>query len=158
MPYSAGIATNSFTEGCNIFRKSTLKDHIHMYGRSQNPNESIWIIFVFFFKCARQSWWQSKKKKMAAAVGVMGGRESAATFMLLLRNGPPKKNRHLFLMKAAVKALIRNAHFKFNLSSFVQNSGFCFLQVWCLIVSESSGHHVLLTFGIQDLSPYKVFF
>ena len=50
--------------------------------------------------------------------------------------------------KALVKALISEA--LFNLPSFVHNPVFCFLQMWCPIVSESSGHHVLSTFRILD--------
>ena len=38
----------------------------------------------------------------------------------------------------------------FNFSCFVHNHGFCFLQVWCPTVFASSGHRVLLNFGLQD--------
>ena len=57
--------------------------------------------------------------------------------------------------KAAIKALISDVH-HFNLPSFVHDPGFCFLQLWCLIVSQLSGQHVLLTSGIQDTLSYKV--
>ena len=38
----------------------------------------------------------------------------------------------------------------FNISCFVHNNGFCFLQVWCPTVSASSGHRVPLNFGLHD--------
>ena len=56
--------------------------------------------------------------------------------------------------RADVKALISEAHF--NLPSLGSQPWILCLQVWCPIVSESSGHNVLLTFGIQDTLSYKV--
>ena len=56
---------------------------------------------------------------------------------------------------AAVSGIIVS-DVNFNFSCFVHNSGFCFLQVWCPTVFVSSGHHVLLNFGIQDTLSYNV--
>ena len=44
----------------------------------------------------------------------------------------------------------------FNFSCLVHNHGFCFLKVWCPTVYASSGHSVLLTFGLQDTLSHKV--
>ena len=43
-----------------------------------------------------------------------------------------------------------------NFSSSINNHGFCFLQAWCPTVFTSSGHHVLLKFGPQDILSNKV--
>ena len=44
----------------------------------------------------------------------------------------------------------------FNTSCYVHNHGFCYRQVLCPIVFASSGHCVLLQFGLQDTLSYKV--
>ena len=41
-----------------------------------------------------------------------------------------------------------------NFSSIIHNHRFCSLQVWCPIVFASSGHHVLLKFGLQGTLFY----
>ena len=86
--YSAGIVQNSFTEGCNLFRKSTLTDHIHMADHKT-------AMKVPELKKSLQDSHNGKARKRD---GCYSGRgiEQAAIFMPLLRNRPPKKNRHLF--------------------------------------------------------------
>ena len=44
----------------------------------------------------------------------------------------------------------------FNISCFVHNNGFCFLQVWCPAVFASSGHLVLSNVGLQNTLSYQV--
>ena len=61
--------------------------------------------------------------------------------------------RSLF-MAAFLGLVVIDANF--NFSCFVHNHGFCFLQVWCHAVFVSSGHHVLLNFGLRDTSSYEV--
>ena len=59
---------------------------------------------------------------------------------------------------AAVPGLIIS-DVNFNFSCFLHNSQFCFLQVWCPTgptVFASSGHCVLLKFGLQDTLSHKV--
>ena len=92
---------------------------------------------------------------MAATVGIKGEREWAATLIKWAsKELQAAVSEGLVKGKAAVSALISYAHF--NLPSFVHNSEFCFLQVRCPVVSESSGYHVRLTFRIQDTLSYRV--
>ena len=58
---------------------------------------------------------------------------------------------------AAVPGLIVS-DVNFNFSCFVPNQGFSFFggQVWFPTVFASSGHCVLLKFGLQDTLSYKV--
>ena len=41
----------------------------------------------------------------------------------------------------------------FNISHFVHNNRFCFLQVWCPVFA-SSGHPVPLNFGLKNTLSY----
>ena len=56
---------------------------------------------------------------------------------------------------AAVQGLIVN-EVNFNFSCFVHNNGFCFLHIWFPTLLASSGRRVLLKFGLQNTSSYKV--
>ena len=48
------------------------------------------------------------------------------------------------------------SYVNFTFSCFVHNHRFCFLQDWCPTVFASSGHRVLLEFGLQDTLSCKL--
>ena len=58
--------------------------------------------------------------------------------------------------RAAVPGLMIVSGVNFTFSCFVHKHRFCFLRVWCSTDFASSGHPVLLKFGLQDTLSLKV--
>lgn len=132
-------------------RDSTFFEKVHLriifIWRSQTKPQWNWTIN----KCATESWWLNKNKGWLLQCEQWEGRQRAAS-------GPPKKSRQLFQKDRRKRQLSKHwweTH-TLNLPSFVHNLGFCFLQVWCPIASESSRHYVLLLFGIHNNLSHKV--
>ena len=80
--------------------------------------------------------------------------------MMLFLCGLCKSTGSQFIIRsrftaAVPRLIVGDANFNF-FSYFVHSHGFRFLEVWCLTVFASSGHHVLLKSGLQDTLSFKL--